>query len=44
MIPYNEVCKDMQNKVKQSKIASFSIQSSVPLPPYNLHCLLTLTN
>jgi len=42
-IPYKGVCKDMQKKVKQSKIASFSIQSSVPPPPYTLHCSLTLT-
>ena len=43
IIPYNEVCMDIQKKVKQSKIASFSTQSSVPPPPYTLHCLLTLT-
>jgi len=33
----------MQQKVKQLKIASFSIQYSVPPPPYTLHCSLTLT-
>jgi hypothetical protein len=42
-IPYKMVCKDMQKKVKQSKTASFSIQSSVPPPSYNLHGSLTLT-
>jgi hypothetical protein len=41
--PYKEVYKDMQKKVKQSKITSFFTQSSIPPTPWTLHCSLTLT-